>query len=105
MRRIQPPQCTSCRSAAAAVESDRWPSLRLCQSCQRDALEYILNTGVTHGNPMLLELAAPQGNDLEDSRLRIWRRSGVSVFRECWVNFESESQINFENPLDILDPN
>lgn len=105
MRRIQPPQCTVCKSGRAEFESDVWPTLLTCNSCRKDAAEFIARTGYHHGNPLLLELIRGVDNGIRDDSIRMWReRPGQSsTYYEFWVQKESDSQIKFENPLDILD--
>ena len=106
MRRIQPPVCTCCNKANAIFESCVWPSVRLCGICHRGVVEFtIVNTGVIHGNPFLLEMAGGIDNGDDDESIRIWRErpNQSSTYYEFRVKRESDSLKLFENPLDILD--
>jgi hypothetical protein len=60
---------------------------------------------LTHGNPILIELAAGLDNGDREDAFRIWipRANQPGAFFEYYVKFESESCSTVENPLDILD--
>lgn len=74
MRRIQPPKCTVCCERNAEFESDVWPTLKLCDGCRQDAVDYIFDSEVIHGNPILIELAGPGDNGNRDGMIRVWRK-------------------------------
>lgn len=104
MRRIQPPLCTICNSQNAAFESDVWPSLMLCTKCRTESIEYILESGVIHGNPILIELSQPGDNGNRSDAIRIWRprQNQTSVYYEFFIRLTDESGLPVDNQLDIL---
>ena len=56
MKRLVPPRCTSCESAAAQFQLDKWPTVILCFECIRRARGYLLLNGLANGNPFFYEL-------------------------------------------------
>lgn len=107
MRRIQPPKCTCCQLASAQFESDVWPSVRVCVSCQRDVLEYLIQFDCAiHGNPFAIEFAQPGDNGNRSDAIRIWRQrpNQTATYFEFFVRFsDHESRLAEDNSLDILD--
>ena len=105
MRRIKPPVCTICNVRAADYESDAWPTLKICQDCRSLAVQYIYRTGITHGNTLLIELAAGLDNGDRPDAFRIWlpTPNQPSCYFEYYVKYTSESERQLENPLDLLD--
>lgn len=105
VRRIKPPICTVCHRSVASFEFDAWPTLKLCAGCRSDAVQFICESEVLHGNPLLIELQAGLDNGDREHEFRIWVPSKYSstAMSELYVRFEADSCSSLENPLDILD--
>jgi hypothetical protein len=75
-------------------------------SCRAEVVDYIFDSGIIHGNPILIELADTGDNGNRSDAIRVWRRRAnqTSTFYEFFVRRVSpESEIPVDNSLDILD--
>lgn len=85
-----------------------WPGVRLCYSCIRDSITFLVtNTRIIDGNPFLIELASGvwptrefNGDEYIDAHYETPNR--INTFSNIHIRLRAESRTEVENPLDIL---
>lgn len=69
-------------------------------------MQYIFDSGVIHGNPLLIELAKPGDNGNRIDAIRIWRPrpNQPSTYYEFFIRLKAEdSKLPVDNSLDFPD--
>lgn len=78
-------------------ESDLWPSIKLCGTCESKLQTYFINhmPDLLDGNPLAADLL---GVELIGDRYRIWKVEDSSVAREFYF---SSRQLTLDKPTDL----
>ena len=66
LKRIRPPQCIMCEQFNASLESERWPSVKLCGVCSIQLKDLFFHYGWTDHNPFFFEIAMTANESTDD---------------------------------------
>lgn len=102
MIRIVAPPCIVC-NGAATLESELWPSVKLCFDCQSKLQYWLIEQGLADGNPFFFEVAYPVNNkippwidEIGAERIAYWAPSEYDSksFSQHWIRLPKYSKEN-----------
>lgn len=117
MKKIKPLLCTACGVGHQQLESEHWPTVRVCRECFNTFNGFMLTHGLADQNPLYFSLVCEGDDGNYPYRLELYDGSEMlvvmgpskfdsagGVFGTWHVEFpiRLESEKNIENPLDTL---